>query len=405
MTSSLLDLLMRLTVASSMAVIAVLVLRTPLRRLAGPAVAYASWSLVPLAMLAAALPQLKVAPVLVMHIAAPATSTLAAAAVPSTVDWVHWIMLLWWSGVFAMLAWFVVNQMVYVRSLGPLAERDGIVFAECASGPMLLGLHQPRIVVPADFAVRYSADEQTLILAHESMHAARRDPLANGLMALLQCLFWFNPIVHYGAARCRFDQELACDADVMTIHAGQRHTYAAAMLKTQSASAPALATCHWQSSHPLKERIMELKQITPGSTRRLAGRAIIAVLACASVLTAIGVRAAPPAAARSYEIAVKFAEGDNNTTPYLQVKEGEDFELKWDQPPASWSGKFSVTGAAADSVYVKMKITRQNGEVAEPTLLLKLGQPGAVSMGDASSGGPIKIGMTVIQAPAAVAAR
>ena len=72
--------------------------------------------------------------------------------------------------------------------------------------------------VPADFAARYSADEQDLIIAHERQHAARHDPAANALLALLQCAFWFNPLMHLAASRFRFDQELACDAAVMARH-------------------------------------------------------------------------------------------------------------------------------------------------------------------------------------------
>ena len=40
-------------------------------------------------------------------------------------------------------------------------------------------------------------------------------PEANAVLTSLQCISWFNPPMHLAASRCRFDQELACDADVM----------------------------------------------------------------------------------------------------------------------------------------------------------------------------------------------
>ena len=408
MASELFDLLVRLTLAASCAMAAVLLLRACLRRLAGSSAAYQCWLMVPLAMAAAALPQLTVAPALVMAVAPPAASALVAAAVPLATDWARWAIAAWSCGALATLALFVLSQHAYVRSLGPMTEQGqgqgGIVCAERAQGPLLLGLWRPRIVVPADFTVRYTAQEQHLIIEHERMHAARRDPLANAFLAMLQCLFWFNPLMHYAAARCRFDQELACDAAVMAAHAGQRQAYAAAMLKTQSAGAPALATCHWQSRHPLKERLMQLQQTTPGAARRLAGRAIVTLLACAGMLTAVAVRASAPAASQSYTIAVDL-NGRASPTRLL-VKQGEHIKWGWADAAgtAPSASEFVVTDAGPDAVYVKMKVTQGGEVVAAPKVLIKLGQRADLAVGEAGTPGALRMGVTVTRAPAAGAA-
>jgi bla regulator protein BlaR1 len=400
MASELLELLLRLALAGSGALLLVLLLRRPLRRLAGAGAAYLCWLSIPLALSAAALPALPAAPALVVALAPGlSASALVASVAPEQTSWLAWIVCAWAGGALATGCLFLSGQRAFVRALGALDERDGVFYAAHARyGPALLGFFRPIIVVPADFALRYTNAEQALILAHERQHAARRDPAANALLALLQCGLWFNPLIHIAASRFRFDQELACDAAVMARHAGQRQAYASAMLKTQSAGAAALATCHWQSSHPLKERIMQLKQTSTSTARRRAGHLIVALLACASVLGTVTARAGAPAAAAGddYEIVVNFAEGTGSTTAKVRVKAGEDFALRWDQPGRAWKGVFNVV-PEGQSVMVKMKVTPDGGSPIAPALLLRLGESGKVVSGDAAKPA-FQLGLTVTRA-------
>ncbi|MES2017148.1 MAG: M56 family metallopeptidase [Pseudomonadota bacterium] len=395
MVSELLDLLVRLTLAASAATVLALLLRHPLRRLAGANAAYQCWLIVPVALLAAALPALRSAPAMVLALAPPAkAAALVSSAKLTSGNSLAWVLLVWVAGALASMALLVLGQRAYVRSLGTLRANDGVlVAANAQQGPALLGLWRPVIVVPSDFATRYNAHEQALIVAHEQQHLLRRDPLANAALALLQCALWFNPLIYIAASRCRFDQELACDAAVMARHGSLRQHYAAAMLKTQSAGAPALATCHWQSSHPLKERIMQLKKTSPGATRRRAGHLIVALFACASVLGTLAARAdTAPAGKPAYVLAVEFAPGTQ--TAGAPVKADEEVAINWKQPGASWSGTFRVLPASDDTVIVKMKITGENGKVTAPTLLMRLGEGGRVE----STEPPFKIGITVTRA-------
>jgi bla regulator protein BlaR1 len=403
MGHDLLMLLVRLTLAGSAAIVLVLLLRWPLRRLAGAGNAYLCWLVVVLALLAAALPSLRMAPqlVLVLAPALKATTLAASVAAPAGAAWSDWVLPAWACGALASAVLLLLGQRVFVRGLGVLVERDGIYFAEHARhGPALLGLWRPIIVVPADFSVRYSECEQALIIAHERLHAERRDPLANAALALLQCAFWFNPLIHIAASRFRFDQELACDAAVLARHLGQHQAYAAAMLKTQVAGAPALATCHWQSNHPLKERIMHLKQTSTSAPRRRAGRMIVALLACASVLATVAARADTAAASVDhYDIAFQFSEGADSSAPKVSAKAGETFKIRWDKKGSGWSGEFKVRPVKDDSVYVEMKITQENGNVMTPTLMMPLGESGAVKVSGKKPGDPVfKVGLVVTRA-------
>ncbi|HZW52027.1 MAG TPA: M56 family metallopeptidase, partial [Rudaea sp.] len=290
------------TLASSAAIVVVLLLRKPLRQRFGAQVAYALWALVPLAALVALLPApvASVASMPAIVAAAPAmmqTLPLAVAAAPAF-DPMPWLALVWLFGTVGCAVLFVRQQRRFVRSLGHLSScDDDTVHAQTTAGcPALVGAWRPRIVLPADFERRYDNAERKLILAHERAHRARGDAQANALAAALRCLYWFNPLFHFAASRLRFDQELACDAIVISRFPEARRPYADAMLKTQLADLGLPAGCHWQSSHPLKERIAMLKQPLPGRARRRIGAACVAAIVAVASFAAWAAQPAVPAA-------------------------------------------------------------------------------------------------------------
>ena len=280
------------TLASSLAILLVLALRRPLRRLAGPAVACAAWAVVPLATLAACLPALPAGPlpvVLAPVFALPdAALAFDAGARAAGVDAAPWLLAAWALGAGLAAVLFVQRQRRF---------RDRVARGEDIAGPAVVGLWRPRILLPADFHRRYSAEEQALVLEHERQHLRRGDLPALALCAALRALFWFNPLVHLAAARLRQDQELACDAAVLARHPHRRRAYGEAMLKTDLADVGAPVGCHWQSCQSLKERLMMLKQNPPGPARRRLGRALgAATAAAATVATWAGPSGAPPSA-------------------------------------------------------------------------------------------------------------
>ena len=154
------------------------------------------------------------------------------------------------------------------------------------AGPMTAGLFRPKIFLPAKFEADYSEDEQTLALAHEIAHLARGDLFALLAASLLRVVQWPNPLVHVAFRAYRSDQEAACDAFVMEkLNAPSAAApYASAILKSaRSASAhPHFALA---LAHPVKERLMLLKNRPHSPARRALG------LACACVVAATGLAA------------------------------------------------------------------------------------------------------------------
>ena len=220
------------------AIVMVALLRLPARRLLGPGAAYNLWLLPPLAALAA--------PFMVLirqandPIEAPAAITPLVPLLTTT----------WAVGAMAVGLAFVVAQLRFMAEV-----RAG------RAGPAVVGLIYPRIVLPSDDA-GYTAEERELIRAHERQHVARKDPRAAAFAALIQCLCWFNPLVHLAAYLLRLDQELACDAAVIRSRPNARALYGATLLKTQLAATPLPFGCYWpaRGQHPLEVRIGLLRR-------------------------------------------------------------------------------------------------------------------------------------------------
>lgn len=311
--------MLRATFAGSLAIVLVLSLRAPLRRLFGAEIAYLAWIGVPLAALATLLP-VPARPVVV----APAfvrvldIAPVAAPAQASGIDIAFLLALAWVIGAVAMAVLFVWQQQRYLRRLGALRTfvheaSLRVSVARSSDGlPALVGAWRPRIVVPADFERQYTRAEQALILAHEDLHRLRGDAFANLAVAALRCLNWFNPLLHYAASRFRHDQELACDAAVIARFPEARRCYADAMLKTQLAGQSRQELrlpvgCRWPSEPSLKERIIMLKQSRPARAMRATGLALVAggavVFACAAWASQ------PPRAGTARSDAGRQAEG------------------------------------------------------------------------------------------------
>jgi TonB family protein len=137
------------------------------------------------------------------------------------------------------------------------------------------------IVVPDDFEVRFTPAEQAAILAHEAQHLARGDVLVSAVVALIQCVCWFNPLIHLAAHWIGFDQELACDAAAIADRPALQRPYAEALLKTQIVAALPPIGCAWRPSGfaALRERIRVLKQRAPSARRRAFGILLLGALA------------------------------------------------------------------------------------------------------------------------------
>ena len=279
MANEVLAALLHMNLAAAGAVLVVLLLRGPTRRYFGAGHAYRLWAAVPVAALAALFP-----PPAARWIALPGSPKPLVVQAAEAVEHApaNAILLLWVAGVLLAAGLIAMRQLRFLA-----LARQGL------AGPAVAGVIAPRIVMPADAGRRYTPEERSIIRAHERAHIDRKDPRVNGLIALAQCLAWFNPLVQLGAREARIDQELACDATVLSHLPGQRRRYAETLLKTQLASEAAPLGCHWVGTreHPLEVRIKTLALPIASELRRDIG---LGVLALAMALCAYAVWAAQP---------------------------------------------------------------------------------------------------------------
>ncbi len=287
MRAEVLQALTDTTLASSAAVLIVGLLRKPLRAAVGARTAYWLWILVPAMVAAVVLP----APSLMLasaQVTLPEQirSAFAIATVseptPRREVLINLALAAWAIGAGAMFFSMLSRQRLFLRSLGTLTrDEDGLHRSDMVVAPMLVGAWHSKIVVPKDFEHHYSPEERELIVAHERAHESRHDVATNLVTSFALCLYWFNPLMYRALTWLRVDQELACDALVLAQRDNARRRYADTLLKAQLVTESTLRQpigCHWQSIHPLAERISMLKRPLPGQSRRRVGLAFIVAL-------------------------------------------------------------------------------------------------------------------------------
>ena len=392
MASELMPLVLRTALCTSLAILMLLALRAPLRRWLGAQLAYQAWLIVPLVAVAANLPK-RSATVFITAPALAPVRELAALAAPVPANQVDALLAIWACGAVALALWFFLAHRSFLRKAGRLTRSGDVHISGADVGPASVGLFRPRIVLPHDFAQRYSPAEQALVLAHERTHIARRDALANLAAALFQCVFWFNPLVHIGARSFRQDQELACDASVMQQHPGQRRTYAEALFKCHTGAFAGI-NCHWQAHHPTKERLMNLQHTPPATARRLAGRCMLALLALGAFGATLGVRAEQAASAPSYSVAMTLDAGGERSAPRIVTTAGEKFAV------ASGDWRIEMTarpGPQPGQVWLAGTLVKNSDIISTPTLLARFNEKSTIKVGEGDA--PFALSMTVSPQP------
>lgn len=256
--AELLAALTGVNLAAALAILTVLAVRPVARRMFGAQVAYSLWAIPPAAGFATLLPARVVEGASALGEPGLAASLLG----------------LWLAGAILMVLWFAILQMRFLR-----LARAG------RTGPAVIGVIAPRLVMPPDDGA-YSDEERALVRAHEREHIARGDPWANALLAAMQCLCWFNPLVHLAAGFVRLDQELACDAAVVRRRGVAKAAYARALLKVQMSGVSLPLGARWltRGAHPLELRIASLAR--PPRLDTMAGPILVTAALTVAIVAA-----------------------------------------------------------------------------------------------------------------------
>lgn len=389
------------TLGFTFGVLVVACLRHPVRRLFGASSAYLLWILPPLAVLASLLPHplpmraQPLPPVVLTVVTGEATSAMSGAASDQLM--IIALMLVWVLGIVVSAGLAVARQHRFqrvLRTARPFLDTSlpwpVWLAQDSTTGPAMVGVRRPLIVLPEDFERRYDASERALILAHEAMHIRRRDGWWCVVAQMCACFFWFHPLLWWALPAWRHDQELACDAAVMREHAGQRRRYALAMLKTQVVAKALPMGCAWSPRHPLTERIAMLHSPQVHATKYLGGVSLIALAALlASTAVYAGTSIAGIASPRDQryslklEIAVNGQPAKVHATTCLAV--GQRYELIEDSTPnlAPWHALVGVVPTDKGQLEVRADISggTLNG-TTQPRIRVSEGQEGTIMLGE-----------------------
>ncbi|URW74396.1 M56 family metallopeptidase [Sphingomonas donggukensis] len=308
-------------IATSLLMLVVLAIRTPVRRHFGPAIGYALWAIPALRMVlpplpdswrGAAIPVLPTPQDITIYLGDPVATLPAEAA--NGFGWPTVVVALWVIGTAGFALWHIIAHHRFCArirrhadSVTPVAAGNVRVIAtDAATGPLAFGVWRKFVAFPRDFAERYDPLEQDLALAHELGHHARGDLIANWIALVILAVHWFNPVAWRAYRAFRADQEMACDALVLAGRARElRAAYGRAIVKSAHGGAVS-AACHLHTINEIKGRLKMLGvHDRTTRTRLYAGTAALGAL----LLTGLGVTASGTAAAEGVRTGVETATG------------------------------------------------------------------------------------------------
>ena len=175
-----------------------------------------------------------------------------------------------------------------------------IIETEYLKTPAVYGFLSPRLLLPKGMVESFSLQELRHILLHELAHVKRLDMAVNWLMAVLQVLHWFNPIIWFGFERVREDREVACDALALSRSRDGEHTvYGETLIKLLQHfitpdPVPGGLVGLMEKKNDMKQRVMMIAGFTRrASMRSLFGLLVVAAFVCVGMTDAKVPSAAP----------------------------------------------------------------------------------------------------------------
>ena len=121
-------------------------------------------------------------------------------------------MFIWIAGVIALMLYGIIFYLKCRRMTAQAVHMEANIW-ECdhLTTPFVLGIIKPRIYIPFHLTV----EEKPYILAHETYHIRRGDPIVRLLAFVLLTFYWINPFVWIAYFLMIRDMEMSCDEAVL----------------------------------------------------------------------------------------------------------------------------------------------------------------------------------------------
>lgn len=207
----------------------------------------------------------------------------------------------------------------------------GLTLARCGAitSPLVTGFFRPVLLLPER---TYSAGELDAVLRHELTHARRGDLWYKLLLLLARSVHWFNPLVHLMVHRAGRDLEISCDESVVAGRDAQfQAQYGQAVLSAaeHGLCQRAPLTSYFHSG---KKTLLERLRTIVGKSGQKRGIALICVVAvlAATVAAACSVTGTPdggysgPARWELDGYTVELAQDSEGVFTFSTVWENED---------------------------------------------------------------------------------
>ena len=121
-------------------------------------------------------------------------------------------MFIWIAGVIALMLYGIISYLKCRRMTAQAVHMEANIW-ECdhLTTPFVLGIIKPRIYIPFHLTV----EEKPYILAHETYHIRRGDPIVRLFAFVLLAAYWINPFVWIAYFLMIRDMEMSCDEAVL----------------------------------------------------------------------------------------------------------------------------------------------------------------------------------------------
>jgi beta-lactamase regulating signal transducer with metallopeptidase domain len=215
-------------------------------------------------------------------------------------SFVPWLIAIWIAGALVLATRFAISAIRMRRAIPesrqPRAEsRLPIIETPAVRTPALHGLVNPVLLLPRGFTESFSAEELRHVVLHEQWHVKRMDVAVSWLLAAVQCVHWFNPLVWFAASRIREERELACDELALSLlEEDERHRYGGTVLKLlerfrPAAPVPALVGIV-NGKQKMKRRLTMIASFRNGTRFTTLFLSLVVALAFAGLTDAEGIR-------------------------------------------------------------------------------------------------------------------
>lgn len=256
--------------------------------------------------------------------------------------------------------------------------------------PAVCGWFQPVILLPEALAHSLSPAGLRDVLAHELIHLRRGDLWLNLPQALIQALWWWNPVVWLTVARIRMWREQAVDDAVMALGQEAEASYPQTLVEVaRFCAAHSTLSLGFvgilESRRSLQYRVLRLVNAPPTRQTRLGwtGWAVFLLVAILAVPMAFARRVevvgkGPDASTRIKPINQVTGTLQRESSPPTQIADDRGTEMYVDQLAAR-QGRFIPPGTSPGDAPASIRFEGFSPDITA-VLAAKAAEPGAVKI-------------------------